>query len=291
MKLGLGTVQFGLDYGISNKDGMTSSDEVKKILEYCLDNNITILDTASIYGKSEEVLGQNINKKDYFKIVTKTSRFDNEILTHEDTKILESTFYDSLHKLKQNTVYGLLLKEGNIFKDNSQFLIDKLQTLKERQLVQKIGISVYKSDEVDKAIELFDTLDIIQIPINIFDHRLINTGHLKKLKKHNVEIHARSAFLQGLLLMKPDSLNPYFNPILDHILKYHKTLEEINVNPLQAALGFLNNIQEIDCIVAGVNNLNQLKEICLNIEKPYNTILNGFSITDESILDPSKWKL
>jgi len=200
-KIALGTVQFGLDYGIINHSGQVSIDEVKNILDYAKDKGIDTLDTAARYGNSEQVLGEvGVNN---YRIITKTTPLKNGV----DGVI--KGLHQSLDNLNIGQVDGLLIHNINDVKDK-RFgdLFHKLNELKEEGLINKIGFSTYTPDQVDFLLENFD-FDLIQVPFNIFDNRLIQGGQLKALKKKKIEIHARSVFLQGLLL-DFNNLSDYF---------------------------------------------------------------------------------
>lgn len=290
MKLGLGTAQFGIDYGISNQDGKTSLDEIEKILDVAMHNGISIIDTAAMYGTSEEALGKTSSDSFKFKIVTKTPRFTSSAITSDDVQRLEDSFFQSLQKMKHASIYGLLIHNADdLLNKNADLLFAKMSELKQKGLVEKIGVSVYTALQVDKILGKFQ-IDIIQLPINVFDQRLLISGHLSKLKKRGVEIHARSAFLQGLLLMSPEALPPFFDSMREHLENYHRTVHQHGLTPVRAALGFLIGIPDIDFIICGVNNHTQLKEICTEAVPVESMDFSSFALSDESILNPSNWR-
>ena len=200
-KLVIGTAQFGLDYGITNHDGQVPINEVKKILNFAKKNNINTLDTASNYGNSEDVLGK-ICVGDYH-IITKTTSLKNGA-----NEVIKN-FHHSLKKIKKTKVKGLLVHNIEEVKD-SQFSVvfKQLNELKRQGLVEKIGFSTYTPKQIDFLLNNFD-FDLVQLPFNVFDNRLIQGGQLKALKKKKIEIHARSIFLQGLLL-DFNNLSDYF---------------------------------------------------------------------------------
>jgi len=202
-KLALGGVQFGIDYGIANTKGQVQIEEVQSILNYAKKNGVNILDTASGYGDSEEVLGKV--GVDNFQIITKTTSIK------QGVNGVVRIFYQSLKNLKQKKAYGLLIHDiGEIEHKQFDTLLIELARLKRQGLVKKIGVSVYNSQQIDYVLDNF-SIDLIQLPINILDQRLINDESLVKLKKHNVEIHARSALLQGLLLMSINTIPYWFD--------------------------------------------------------------------------------
>lgn len=291
MKLGLGTVQFGLDYGISNPDGRTTLEEASEILEVARNCRISIIDTAALYGSSEEVLGRILPEDHDFKLITKTIRIDACRITPADASMLEKTFTDSLYKLRCHSIYGLMIHSADdLLAEGGSLLFECMTFLKEQGLIQKIGVSVYTSEQVDQVLQQF-AIDLIQLPVNVLDQRLLQGKQLFNLKAAGVEIHARSAFLQGLLLMDPGELPRHFDPVRKHLLRYHEYLNECGLTPMQAALGFVTALDEIDVVICGVNNHQQLKELCAASARHTPIDLRQFALDDEMILNPSKWSM
>lgn len=292
LKLGLGTVQFGLDYGISNNEGKSGVEEVRKILHLADQSGVKVIDTAALYGTSEEALGEALPENHPFSIVTKTPKFSEPCITDDHVNMLEETFYHSLAKMRQTSVYGLLIHHADdLLAENGFALMEKMQSLKQEGLVKKIGVSVYTGNQIDALLERFP-IDIIQLPINVLDQRLLAGGHLRRLKRQGVEIHARSVFLQGLLLMDHSRLPVYFRQVQKHLQEYHQMLDEYRVTPLQAALSFVAGIEEIDTLVCGVNNTNQLAEIINGLQHaPKMPAFAKYALFDEAIVNPSLWKI
>ncbi len=292
MKLALGTVQFGIPYGISNNSGQTPIKEILKILELAKQHNISTIDTASEYGQSEEVIGKVLNNENYFKIITKTIHINKPIINAKDINKLKQALNQSFKNLRKKKVHAILIHNTqDIFSKNGEKLFEELITLKENGYTDKIGFSVYSKEEIDLLLKHFE-FDIIQLPINILDQKLLMTEKIGQLKKRNIEIHARSIFLQGLLLMDPDKINSFFDPIRKKLKEFHLTLKKQNISPLQASIHFVKNINEIDKIIIGVNNHNQLLE---NINA-YNSKINkvdfcNFSNINEKFTNPKNWKL
>jgi aryl-alcohol dehydrogenase-like predicted oxidoreductase len=292
LKIALGTVQFGVNYGISNKVGKTPQAEVSAILSAARGNGVSVIDTASLYGDSEAVLGQSLPPNSGFKIVTKTPQFAGQTLIESDAQQLEDTLRASLAKLGTASVYGLLIhRADDLLLPGGDLLMARLLRLKQNGLVSKVGVSVYSGQQIDRVLERFP-IDLIQLPINVLDQRLLQSGHLQKLKRAGVEIHARSAFLQGLLLMEQQEIPGYFDSERGRLESYHRFIREQGLTPLQAALGFVTGIPEIDQVVCGVNDARQLREICeaAQIEVDYRAFAD-FAIADEAIVNPALWKL
>jgi aryl-alcohol dehydrogenase-like predicted oxidoreductase len=293
MKLGLGTAQFGMDYGISNKHGKILPQEVRKIIEVAKENDIDLIDTANLYSDSESVLGKSLPANHKFKIITKTPVFNVNNITAVQVERLRTSFNRSLEKLRQDYLYGLLIHNpDDLLTSCGTLLIEEMQNIRKQKLVEKIGISIYTNRQIDQVLNLFNP-DIVQIPINIFDQRLLESGHLVKLKNMGIEIHARSVFLQGLLLMEPEDLQAYFSPIRERFIQYNRFLESNHLTKLQAALLFANQINEIDVVVVGVTSASELNDIIVatDIIKSFRYIdMSVLKVADENMINPSKWK-
>ena len=159
-KIVLGTVQFGLQYGV-NSAGRPSQDAVKGILEEAAKGGITTLDTSSAYGNSEEVLGECITLDENFKIVSKYPKGETPV---------GEMFHGSLKRLKVNQLYGYLLHHFEVYKNNPA-VWDEFVALKESGKVQKIGFSLYTPEELEFILNNGSPFDLIQVPFNIFDKK------------------------------------------------------------------------------------------------------------------------
>ncbi|KKQ32672.1 MAG: hypothetical protein US49_C0006G0123 [candidate division TM6 bacterium GW2011_GWF2_37_49] len=292
MKLGIGTAQFGLNYGISNTFGQTNVHEVKNILKIAHSNKITLIDTANLYGNSEKIVGESLESSQEFKIVTKTKYFNTTEVTQAQIKQLKSSIYKSLSNLNAQNLYGVMFHNANdVFCKGGERLYLELENFKNQKIIAKIGFSVYSQEQIEILLKHF-SFDLIQLPINILDQKLLINGALKNLKKHNIEIHARSVFLQGLLLMPPSNIPAYFQPIHNLLKQFHDAIKEQNISPIQAALYFVKNIELLDHIIIGVNNSSQLIENidAYNLNTSYINF-EKFVCLDESFTNPSNWKI
>ncbi len=292
MKYILGTAQFGLNYGVSNTSGKIKRDEIQKILKYAIDAGVQYLDTANIYGESETKIGTFSELSDNFNIITKTTTFREKIKTNKKVKLIHDEFLKSLTKLSRQNVYALLIHDPMlILSEDGAEVFNALNKLKNLGLVEKIGVSVYTFNELEEILSLY-SIDIVQFPLNVFNQSFGNSKYLKELKKKGIELHARSIFLQGLLLMSSDKLNFYFNPIKKKYTEYEKMLSNEKITKLQGALNYIKQFNELDGIVFGVQNHTELKEIieALNL-KTISLPFKDFAIEDESFNNPSNWKL
>lgn len=261
-RLALGTVQFGIDYGISNQSGKVSMDAVEKIITFCIQNGIDTLDTAQCYGESEKVLGHFDLSR--FKVVTKLI----------ENRSLEK----SLENLKLSNVYALMFHREDDINDQSFAIFEEY---KKKRLTDKIGVSVYSPQKLYEIITCFD-IDIVQLPLNLLDQRFIPLFPL--LKEKGIEIHTRSAFLQGLLLMTKENVPPFFDNIKE-------VLEKIPEPKLAQALHFVKNIPQVDKIVVGCTSITEIQEIVQIYEKEIPSCdYKFFRVNDERYINPSNWE-
>lgn len=258
-KLALGTVQFGMNYGISNMHGQVSVGEIERILTFCKTHGICTLDTAQGYGESEAVLGRYDLSS--FKIVTKLMG--------------NAELEKSLAKLNVSSVYALMFHRENEVTDTAW---RKFENWKKQKLTKKIGVSVYSPDKLLRIIQNYP-VDIVQIPLNLLDQRFIPL--LPELKSKKIEIHVRSVFLQGLLLMTD---YPAQFDSIKHIL------QGIPHPKLLYALHFVLSLKQVDKLVVGVTCLQDLEEIYKAATSPCPSVdYSIFSVHDEKIINPSLW--
>ena len=292
-KLGLGTVQFGLDYGISNLSGKTSVDNVKSILSCAAENNINTIDTAHSYGTSEEVIGFSKNIDQSFDIITKTIPIKKKVINSCDLKVVKNGINQSLERLNEKSAYGILLHDADDLKaKNSQNLFNILKGFKSDGKFLKIGVSVYDAEQIDFVLNNF-SIDIIQVPMNVFDQRLIKCGALKRLKNFGIEVHVRSAFLQGLVFMNDEDLPRNFQKYSKYLTNFRTKINELKVSRLSACLSFLMQQEEVDKVLCGVNSLIQFKELIKTVSAlPYIEMHNfdDFALDDKIFLNPANWK-
>ncbi len=199
----------------------------------------------------------------------------------------------SCTKLHQNTadIYYLRSPE-TLFKTYGTQVTDFIEELKETKQIKKTGISVYNEQQIHEILEYF-TPDVIQVPCNILDQRLLESGVLRDLKQKNIEIHARSVFMQGLLLMNPQDVPDFFSPIKSHLNDIQETLKNKNIAPLKACLNFITSQSVIDRIIIGVSSLTEWQEILDNLANPLNTQPDWrtMKLDNEKYLNPAKWSV
>ena len=286
-KLGLGTVQFGTDYGLNSLDGQVRPQEVKKILNYARSKQIVLLDTAPAYGNSEEILG-GINNSE-FQVVTKTRHFDTLKITNDEVSLLNQDFNNSLKKLNQIKIYGLLIHNADdLLKPGGEKILDLLQKFKQTNKLMKVGVSVYDHIKLHSILDNFD-IDMVQLPFNIIDRRMLDSGMLASLYKKGIEVHARSVFLQGLLLMSAKLMPSKFNRWNNLWKLWHEWLHDNRISPVEASVRYAISFSEISKVLVGVDSVNQLKEIYKASSGTLPKIPDELQTTDADLLNPSNW--
>ncbi|MBN9589511.1 MAG: hypothetical protein BGN85_08310 [Alphaproteobacteria bacterium 64-11] len=273
-KLGLGTVQFGLPYGVSNTHGQVSRREAAAILDVAAKGGIRVLDTAANYGTAEDVLAGL--QTGSFRIVTKT------ISANGGADAVAARARLSAARLKADT---LLVHAAKDLDDAA--LWPALQRLKDEGLFRRIGISVYVADDPAMLAARFRP-DVMQLPFSLLDQRLLNNGTLAQLNDLGVEIHARSLFLQGLLFL--DALPPRLQHAGPRLSAIRRAITDAGSTPLAAALGFALTRPEIGTALVGVTTATELQEILDAAARPLPHLdWDAMALDDEVVLTPSLW--
>lgn len=284
-KIILGTVQFGLDYGLNNTDGKPSQEQVNEILNYAYDSGIHFLDSAEAYGNAHTVIGNfhKTNPNRQFKIITK--------LPHVIDDSIDSKIELYLGQLAVSQLHALLFHSFDTYKKN-QIVIEKLNYFKSIGKIKYIGVSIYTNEQFKEVIE-DSSIDIIQLPFNLFDN-IYQRGNLLELAKlKNKIIHTRSAFLQGLFFLPLDSCNKVVSNLSEPLSLLHKLAKQTRVPIQNMALDYCFKQKCIDSVLIGVDNLEQLK-LNLNCSGPYLEkkeikIIDNIIIKNIDLLNPSLW--
>jgi len=286
-KLILGTVQFGLDYGINNKNGKPQQDKVFEILDCAYQNEIRLLDTADAYGNAVDLIGDYHRKTgQLFDIITKFKIDKNEKIN------LTEKIGSSLQRLAVDSFWGYLYHSFNDYK-NHPAVLNELITARENGQIKHIGVSIYNNDELLAAAE-DKHIDIIQLPYNLLDNNKQRGDLIALAKANNKIIHTRSAFLQGLFFKDintfPKKLSPLISELenIKHLTKHH------NLDMATLALKYATTNQNIDNVLIGVDSTEQLVTNIQAVaakELPTELIhkVNSIAVSDIALLNPSNW--
>lgn len=292
MKLGLGTVQFGLDYGITNRNGRPSQQEVQAMLAHATDRGVDLLDTAALYGDAESVLGIALPRPHRFRIITKTRPLNAALSPDDALADVVEGIDKSLANLQEQTLYGLLVHRPNdLLGPQGDDLFCALAGQKQAGRITKIGVSVYTADEAEEIAERH-AIDLIQLPLNPLDQRMVQSGTLARLKHRGIEIHVRSAFLQGLLLSPVSQLPASLTGLEGRLNAWYELLDALGLSPLTAALGFLKGLGLVDAVICGASTAAEWAEITsAHAEAPAlpPERLKELSVRDDKLIDPRYW--
>ncbi len=296
-RLVLGTVQFGLKYGINNQLGKPSIKKSLEMLDFAFENGIDTFDTAHSYGDAEEILGLFISKnrlKNKAKIISKLR-----------PNILDDKIHDSLHNVIKWEIEKSLKKLNIDFLDGfllhtsayiyNEEIVSAFKKCKKEGLMKNFGVSIYEEKEAIYAIEKAG-VDYIQVPYSIFDQRLDKTNFFEAAKKNKTKVFGRSAFLQGLILMD-DNVPKGLSEAKKYLKVFDSIIKKYGYSRQEAALLFSLSHEGIDGVVFGVDSKEQLKEDIEIAQRGINEFLpcheelkHNFKNLKHNIIFPSLWE-
>lgn len=296
MELCLGTVQFGMDYGIRGKKRPSLTDSVE-MLEYAVHNGVGTIDTANAYGEAEDVVGACLEKNPKIRQkIRLISKFRPNLLDNVPAEqyyaIMKSNLEESFQRLHTDYLDGYLFHSARyVYNDE---MVAALRSLKKEGLVQDIGVSVYEVGEAKTGIARGD-LDFLQLPFSVLDQRMLHAGVFELAEKQGFPLHSRSAFIQGLVMMKPEEVPLFLRKKAAPILQAVEAVcKETGLTRTQLAIGFVKQQKAITHLVFGVRNLEQLKEDIMMFSKEMpleisEILKEKFANTEAEIVMPSLW--
>ena len=287
-RLALGTAQFGSRYGVANRSGEVAASELAAILETARTAGIEVCDTAAVYGDSESRLGAA--GVGGWKIVTKLPPLPPSVIDAEQW--VSDSVGQSLERLRQPALWGVVLhRTDDLGGAHASAIYQGLQALRARGVIRKIGLSVYSPSQLDAFWPRFD-FDLVQAPLNVIDQRLVTSGWLSRLHAAGAEVHARSAFLQGLLLMAAADRPAYFSRWAALFDRWQAWLDDRQVDAVKACLDFVRSHHGVSHAVVGVDTRAQLQGILAAAGAPAIATLPGeFASDDVDLIEPFRWQL
>jgi len=282
--LGLGSAQFGGDYGISNTRGRVGEDEVRQILELAADCKVLNIDASPHDGDVERILGRNWPFPSPFKPQVRTLRLENGL------EWLESRLRRSVDHMGLARAHAALVDRAeDLTGPDGDALWARLEKLKSEGLIGKIGISATAADQPLLLAKRFKP-DIMQVPASILDQRLVHNGTIAGLAELGVEVQICSVFLQGLLFLPRESLPANLTPIGPHLSRVRRMMAEGGADPLHAALSFALNLEGVSTVIVGVASAAELRAIVAASERKAPKLnWDAMALNDEVALDPSQW--
>lgn len=281
-KIVLGTVQFGVNYGINNTSGQVSLEEVCKILKISEEKEIRTLDTSSGYGASEIVLGKAIKETHtFFNIVSKYPRCEESV---------GCTFEKSISNLGIDDLYGYLVHHFEFYQEHPE-IFDEMTALKNEGKIKKVGFSLYNVEQLQYLLDRGVKFDILQFPYNIFDKQF--EPYMPKLVEMGVEIHTRSAFLQGLFFKDTNTLPVKLMPLKKYLDSLHTYCNNRGLTVEQLALGYVIANPNVKGALIGVDNHEQLEAnltvASVKLSQADIDYISNIDIKEKALLNPVNW--
>ncbi len=288
----LGTAQFGLAYGVTNTAGQVPEKTLAALLIQAREVGVCWLDTAQSYGNSEAVLGRQLPEAHGFRMISKLKAQKKTEFKAQDEEHWEQAFKTSCQRLGVMYLDAFLLHStGDLAKPGGHHLNNWLKSLRSRGLVKRLGVSIYNA----KDLECVDTdlLDMVQLPLSLFDQRLRDDGTISRLRANGTAVHARSIFLQGLLLSTSTQWPEWVDA---HGRAHQKALEDLaekrKCRLIDLALGFARHQEDLEAVVVGICTNHELTELkqAWGADSPWQKDeWKSWSLKDPSILDPRRW--
>jgi aryl-alcohol dehydrogenase-like predicted oxidoreductase len=283
-RLAIGTAQFGLDYGLTNISGRVSPSQVSQILQHAYESGITVLDTASVYGEAEKVLGDLGTRQ--FRVITKLPSLPKGVEVGHEWVI--DQVINSASKLRRHNVNALLVHNPDDLRgDSGQELIRGLIASKKAGLTEQIGVSIYDPEDLEWILGLLD-VDIVQAPMNVFDRRIVDSGWLDTLSSNGVETHVRSVFLQGSLVAGVANLPNLLKPWVEKFMEFETWANSEGLSLLEAALLFPLSNPNVEKVIIGVVSVDQLEHAVTAVGRS-GPDYPDFGTNDQGLINPVNW--
>ena len=296
MRLCIGTVQFGMDYGVQGGARPSLADAVA-MLDYATQNGADAIDTAAAYGTAEEVVGEFLSRKTLPReSVQVISKFGMGVFEGADVAAypqrLKAAAETSLKRLRTGYLDAFICHVPSAAGDEA--VVSAMSALKESGLVRHIGFSIYETDEA-MACMAAGTVDFMQAPFSVFDQRMRAAGVLAKAAAKGVDVHTRSAFVQGLMLMDAEAIPAHLAAAKSYVCELDALCREHGITRRALALAYVKAQPEISHLVFGVDNLCQLKEIVADFRRGVpaevvDGIAERFASVPADIFMPNKWR-
>ena len=286
-KIAIGTANFGMQYGVANSQGKLSKNSVAEILGLAKSLGVTCLDTANAYGESQNALGEFGVRN--WRVVSKISSIPRDC---EDVRSFVRAEIDliltSLNLSEFDTV--LVHNPKDLMGNVSEIVYEELQKAKSRGQVEKIGVSIYDPSDLESITSRFQ-LDVVQAPINVFDSRLQDSGWLDRLVSMGVEVHARSVFLQGVLLSAIAQSNDFFKPWKTTFERWNRFTESSGTSAMMNCIKHVNSYDKVTFAVVGVDSAQNLSEVFDAFSaRPQRINEDNFGV-DSQLINPARWSI
>lgn len=294
-ELCLGTVQFGMKYGINNQGGQPSEEACFDMLDTALAKGITVIDTARAYGTAELVVGSYLKYRKCRSQVRIISKLRPNVVEADEKdvcSVIRKELEESLERLHVSQLNGYLLHTPEyVYRDE---IVSAMFALKDEKLVNHVGVSIYNMEEGFEAIRR--GMDYVQLPYSVLDQRGVQSGFMAAAEKAGMKVFTRSAFLQGLFLMDRGSIPEHLKHAKPYLRHFDLLASRFGVNPTALLLQFVKETEFTDYLVFGVNNRRQLlediqffREDAQIEEALLKELKDYYREVDDSVILPSLW--
>ena len=279
----LGGAQLGLPYGILNGGETLSREEVARILDTAVDHGIDSIDTAIAYGQSESIIGETSQNR--FNIISKLPPLPVDVSNVSEW--VHSQVQGSLSRLKCTSLDALLLhRPQDLTGAQGAELYAAIGSLMAEKMIHRFGVSIYSPDDLEGIIGTFD-IHVVQAPLNVFDRRIL--GVTDQLSALNIEVHARSVFLQGVLIASPKDRPQRFEPWSEHFALFDEWVRSSGMSAMACCLGFALQQPGIAKLVIGTTSAESLDEIMNSIPNSVLEVPTHLQSSVEQLIDPRFW--
>ena len=295
MKLCLGTVQFGMDYGVFNQP-KKDPEYCIKCLDYATQSGIDAIDTAAAYGMAEEVVGAFLAKRTLprERLFVSTKLLPNcldDCRPEEYASVIREKLLQSLEVLHTNYVDAFYLHSSRYaFRED---ILEALTTVQQEGLANKVGVSVYYPEE---ALACFQSpfVKYIQLPYSIFDHRMKENEVFEKAEAAGCSVDVRTVFIKGLIRLREEEVPPHLAKAKPILTKLDQMCKETGYSRIDLAMGYVKREKSVNHLVFGIRTLGQLQEDMLSFAKEipeeiFAEIDREFSGIAADLVVPSLW--
>jgi aryl-alcohol dehydrogenase-like predicted oxidoreductase len=285
MKLAVGAAQMGMAYGVANRTGQVGPERARQLLDTARAHGVDTIDTAAAYGDSEMTLGAVGSAG--FRVVTKIGPVPDRCSDPADWVV--ASVRASCGRLRRQSVHGVLLhRSEDLFGPHARGIIEGLQRLPRLGLAERVGLSVYSPDELERSCEVLDA-GIVQLPRNPLDRRFERSGWIRRLAEAGVEVHVRSIFLQGLLAMPPAEVPARFSQWRGALSSWHRWLSNRGIGAIEACIRDAMSEPAIDRIVTGFDSPEQMAMACEFSGRAPERVPEEIAVDDLDLLLPFRW--
>ena len=282
----IGTASFGNNYGIGNKGETVSENDVQSIVDKANELGLKSFDTAPAYSPSESLLGKYLSKSPEVLISSKIGALQKFSIEN-----IVNSVETSLDLLKIKKLDCLYIHDAKVYASpNLRIYKDALDELKHRELISKVGISVYSIEEALRNLEMIPEIDVVQIPENLCDRRVMRSGFVDEMSQKDKKVILRSVYLQGLLLMEESQIPNNLSLAREAVMIIAKVARDFGLTSAQLCLAYLDYFMNVSGAIVGISNVSQLADLASDYSELPSDWIELVPVLPESVTDPRLWK-